>query len=182
MRDIDLTACDVVHLDDVETLDSLTSRKLMELAGTEVTGELVCSCDRGEAHLYLQRGRVAWANDCMHHRAFTEHLKKHAHVDTPAIEAVVAECRATKRPIGETLVRRQVATEEQVRAALRHQINLALHIGECPGDGGSAFLPRRYDEYDVRFTFDASELVSDDPGGAIPPPVRAGVTGSQPAA
>jgi uncharacterized protein DUF4388 len=174
MRDIDVTECDVVHLDDVETLDSLSSRSLVELAREGVTGELVCSCRHGEAHLYLQRGRVAWANDCKHHRAFTGHLKEHARIDTATIEGVVAECRATKRPIGETLVRRRLATEEQVRAALRHQIALALHIGDCPGDGGSAFLPRDYDEYDVRFTFDAAELVAGQPGGAAAPAPGAG--------
>jgi len=153
--------CETVGLEDVEILDSLTSARLPHLARARETGELVCSCDRGEAHVYLQRGRVAWANDCRHLHAFTGHLKQHARLDTPTVEAVVAQCRATKRPIGETLVEQKLATEAQVRAALRHQIRLALHIGECRGEGGNVFLRRNYDEYDERFTFRPSELISD---------------------
>jgi len=156
-----VAACEIVGLEDVETLDSVSSDKLLHLAKARETGELVCSCDRGEAHVYLQRGRVAWANDCMHFHAFTGHLKQHARIDTATIEAVVAECCATRRPIGETLVDRKVATEAQVRAALRHQIGLALHIGECRGEGGNVFYQRDYDEYDERFTFSASELISE---------------------
>ncbi len=154
-------ACDVVQLCDVETLDSMSSVKLVELAKAGVTGEIVCSCERGGARIYLQRGRVAWASDCRRRRAFTSHLKDHAQLDPPAIEAVVAECRAKKRPIGEMLVERKLATEEQVRAALRHQIEFALHIGECRGEGRTVFVPRSYDAYDVRFTFEAAELVSE---------------------
>jgi hypothetical protein len=155
-------SCEVVHLADVETLDSVTSVKLLALSRAGATGELFCSCTEGDAHVYLQRGRLAWASDCKHRRAFTGHLRQHAALDTETIEAVVADCRATKRPIGEILLERSLATEEQVRAALRHQIGLALHIGECRGEGTGVFLPRCYAEYDERFTFDPSEIVSEE--------------------
>jgi hypothetical protein len=156
---------DIIHPGDVEML-SVSSGTLVALAKAGATGELVCSCGDRDARVYLQRGRVAWANDCMHRHAFTGHLKQHARLGTPAIEAVVIECRNTRRPIGETLVERRLATAEQVRAALRHQIGLALHNGECGGAGRSVFLPRNYDEYDVRFTFEASELVAEEGAGA----------------
>jgi hypothetical protein len=163
---IETAAADVVRLEDVETLDSLTSTKLVALARAEVTGELFCSCDRCDAHVYLQAGRIAWANDGQHRRAFTGHLKQHAGVATADIEAVVADCCSSKRPIGETLVERGLASEEQVRAALRHQIGLALHIGECAGGGRCLFLERDYAPYDARFTFDAAELVTAE-GGSV---------------
>ncbi len=162
MSETGAAACDIVQLCDVKTLDSVNSLKLVDLARAGVTGELVCSCERRGARIYLQAGRVAWASDCRFHRAFTSHLKQHARLDPPAIEAVVAECRATKRPIGEMLVERRLATEEQVRAALRHQIEFALHIGECQGEGRTAFIPRSYGAYDVRFTFEVSELLSEE--------------------
>ncbi|HEX9290603.1 MAG TPA: DUF4388 domain-containing protein [Anaeromyxobacteraceae bacterium] len=171
MNESSVAACDVVHLGDVETLDSVTSGRLVTLSRAGVTGELFCSCTDRSAHVYLQRGRVAWASDCKHRRAFTAHLKQHAGLPTDTIEAVVGDCRATKRPIGETLIERKLATEEQVRAALRHQIGLALHIGECRGEGTGVFLPRNYQDYDVRFTFDASEIVSEE-GLAANQPAR----------
>jgi hypothetical protein len=169
--------CDIVHMEDVETLDSVSAVKLTALAEAGASGEIVCACVRGESHLYLQRGRVAWASDCKHHRAFTSHLKEHAGLSTDVIEEVIAECRAARRPLGETLVERGLATEAQVRAALRHQIGLALHIGECGNEGTSVFLPRSYDVYDPRFTFDARELLAAEgvAVSAAPPPLpRAG--------
>jgi hypothetical protein len=159
-----MSSCEFVDLEDLEILDSIVSNRLTCLAEAGATGELVCSCDRGEAHVYLQRGRVAWANDSRHVRAFTSHLKEHARLEAHTIEAVVVECRESRCPIGETLVQRKLATGAQVQAALRNQIMLALHIGECFGGGETVFLRRRYDEYDDHFTFDARDLLSD--GGA----------------
>ncbi|GEJ57917.1 DUF4388 domain-containing protein [Anaeromyxobacter diazotrophicus] len=152
----------VVRLDDVETLDSAASDRLLALAREAATGELTCYCASGRMQLYLQRGRVAWASDPRHQRAFTAHLKEHARVRAEDIEAVVDSCRATGRPIGETLIERGLATEAQVRAALRHQIGLALHIGRCASKGELAFAPRNYADYDPRFTFGASELIDEE--------------------
>ncbi len=162
MSETGTAACDIVQLCDVKTLDSVSSVKLVDLARAGATGVLVCSCEQGGTRIYVKSGRVAWASDCRCHRAFTSHLEQHARLDPLAIEAVVAECSATKRPIGEMLVERKLATEEQVRASLRHQIEFALHIGECRGDGKTAFIPHSYGTYDVRFTFEASELVSEE--------------------
>jgi len=153
---------DVVGLEDVQILESTTSRRILELAGEGATGELVCACQAGRVHVYLQRGRVAWASDGRHPRAFTGHLKRHAGLETPVIEEVVSECRASHRPIGETLLARDLATEEQVRTALRHQIGLALHVGECRHDGELTFTSRTYGEYDPRFTFAACEVVEEE--------------------
>ncbi len=175
MGEREVTTCDVVRLDDVETLDSVASDRLLDLAREGATGELGCSCQERRMQLYLQRGRVAWASDPRHQRAFTAHLKEHAHVQAADIEAVVADCRTTKRPIGETLIARGLATEEQVRAALRHQIGLALHVGTCAGNGQTTFALRSYADYDVRFTFGAAELVEEEEGTArftLPPPAR----------
>jgi uncharacterized protein DUF4388 len=161
MQHADSAPCEVVRLEDVEVLDSIATARLLALARAGESGELVCSCPAGEAHVYLQRGRVAWANDCEHVHAFTGHLRQHARLDTATIEAVVADCRATRRPIGETLVARGLASVEQVRAALRHQIGLALHVGSCRGEGKSVFLRRAYARYDDRFTFGAGDLLAE---------------------
>ena len=162
MSDADETRCEIVNLDDVETLDSVSSAALLTLATVGATGELTCRCEGSEAHIYLQHGRVAWANDCKHQRAFTAHLREQAGVDAAAIEEAVLECRTTRSPIGETLIRRGIATEAQVRGALRHQIHLALHIGGCRGEGKTEFHPRNYGTYDVRFTFQVEELLAEE--------------------
>ena len=162
MSETGAATCDIVQLCDVKTLDSVSSVKLVDLARAGVTGVLLCSCEQRSARIYVKSGRIAWASDCRRHRAFTSHLEHHAGLHPPAVEAVVAECCATKRPIGEMLVERKLATEEQVRAALRHQIELALHIDECRGEGSTAFIPHSSGTYDVRFTFEASEIVSEE--------------------
>ena len=153
--------CELVNLDDVETLDSVSSAALLTLATVGATGELICRCDGSDAHIFLQHGRVAWANDCKHQHAFTAHLEQ-AGVDAVAIAEAVLECRTTRSPIGETLIRRGIATEAQVRSALRHQIHLALHLGTCRGEGKTEFQPRDYASYDVRFTFEVEELLAEE--------------------
>jgi len=162
MSDADQTRCEIVNLDDVETLDSVSSAALLTLASVGATGELTCRCEGSDAHVFLQCGRVAWANDCKHQRAFTAQLREQAGVDATAIEEAVLQCRTTRSPIGETLIRLGIASEAQVRAALRHQIHLALHIGECRGEGKTEFHPRNYGTYDVRFTFEVDELLAEE--------------------
>jgi hypothetical protein len=162
MTRADETRCEIVNLDDVETLDSESSAALLTLATVGATGELTCRCGESDAHIFLQCGRVAWANDCKHQRAFTAYLREKAGVDAAAIEEAVLECRSTRSPIGETLIRLGIATEAQVRAALRHQIHLALHIGECRGEGKTEFQPRNYGTYDVRFTFQVEDLLAEE--------------------
>ncbi len=162
MSEVHEARCEIVNLDDVETLDSVSSAALLTLATVGATGELTCQCEGCDAHIFLQHGRVAWANDCKHQRAFTAQLREQAGVDAAAIEEAVVECRTTRSPIGETLIRRGIATEEQVRSALRHQIHLALHIGECRGEGKAEFQPRNYASYDVRFTFEVEELLAEE--------------------
>jgi hypothetical protein len=153
---------EIIRLDDVETLDSAATERLLALAREGATGELVCSCVGGRMQACLQRGRIAWASDPRHPRAFTAHLKQHAGLRAADVEAVVAECLTTKRPIGEALIAHGLATEAQVRAALRHQIALALHVGSCPGPGEAVFARRHWAEYDERFTFGASELIEEE--------------------
>jgi Domain of unknown function (DUF4388) len=174
MAERDPATEDVIRLGDVETLDSVASDRLLSLASEGATGELGCSCQDGRMQLYLQRGRVAWASDPKCQRAFTAHLKEHAHVKAADIEAVVAECRESKRPIGESLIAHGLATEEQVRAALRHQIGFALHIGTCAGVGQTTFSLRNYAQHDARFTFSASELIEEEEESArLAPPAAA---------
>jgi predicted regulator of Ras-like GTPase activity (Roadblock/LC7/MglB family) len=133
--------------------------QLERLAGQGANGELVCSCPEGEVHFFLQGGRIAWASDSRNRHAFTGHLKKLAQLGEGAMEEVVAECRRTKRPIGETLVQWKLATRDQVRESLRRQVALAIDVAGCQGEGRAVFLPRQYVNYDPDFTFSPSDFI-----------------------
>jgi ABC-type branched-subunit amino acid transport system substrate-binding protein len=140
--------------------------QLLGLADSAASGEFVCEIDGAEAHVFLQSGRIAWASDSRHPRAFTQHLKEHAGLDAGSLEEAVAEARRSHVPIGETLVAWKLATKEQVRAALRYQIDLALAVIEQPSAGAKAvFLPRpQYSKQDVQLTFAVQELSSGSAG------------------
>ncbi len=135
--------------------------QLIDLAKRRASGEFVCSCSNDEVHVYLQGGRIAWATDSRHRRAFTQHLREHARLDDSSIDAVVTECRRTKRPMGETLVAWNLATPDEVRAAIRHQIMMALLFLQLGcGAPRALFLDRaQYQKYDPDLTFDLSDLV-----------------------
>jgi predicted regulator of Ras-like GTPase activity (Roadblock/LC7/MglB family) len=134
--------------------------KLLDAVQREANGEFLCACREGEFHVYLQGGRIAWATDSKHRRAFTQHLKQSAGVDEASIEAVVSDCRRTRRPLGEALVTWKLATRDQVRGALRHQIEEALKMVDAPGECQAMFLQRdQYERYDPGLTFPLAELL-----------------------
>ncbi len=135
--------------------------QLHDLVQRHASGEFVCSCSKAEVHVYMQGGRIAWARDSQHRRAFTEYLKEHAGLDQSSVEEVLAECRRTRRPLGETLVTWKLATRDQVRAAIRHQMIQALNMVEHADPCRALFLERAEDQlYDPQLTFQLSELVS----------------------
>ncbi len=135
--------------------------QLNDLVERGASGEFVCSCSTAEVHVYMQGGRIAWARDSLHRRAFTEHLKEHAGVDQASVEEVLAECRRTRRPLGETLVTWKLATRDQVREAIRHQMVQALSMVERADPCRTLFLERAEDKrYDAQLTFQLFELVS----------------------
>lgn len=142
-----------------------------ELASRGFSGELEFAGGGERVVVFFQAGRIAWANDSLHRRAFVEHLRHTAGVDQGDVEAVVEECRKTRRPIGETLVEWNLASPEQVRAALRHQIALALEVAARCGGAPSAERHSYRGTHDPRFTFEAHELAAIPGLGAAPCPV-----------
>lgn len=141
---------------------------LMDLAAAKATGELICVSKAGEVHLFLQRGRVAWATDSDHAFAFTRYLQRTAQIDADAFRDILDSCRREKRPLGETLVSWGVTTREEVREALAHQICLALQVLRRVGGARTVFLDRtaQFAPYDSSFTFDVREIVELAEGGS----------------
>lgn len=150
--------------------------QVMELAARSASGELVCSCAGGEIHVFLQEGRIAWASSSRQRRAFTEHLKKLTGAEDEALEAVVSECARTRRPIGEGLIACKLATAEQVRASLLHQIRMALASAADEADARTLFLERsHYRRYDRTLTFPLGEVfAAPEPPARPPSPATAG--------
>ncbi len=132
--------------------------QLADLAARKACGELVCSSSADEIHVYLQEGRIAWASSKRQRHAFTSHLKETTGADDESIEAVVSECSRTHRPFGEALVAWKIATAEQVRASLRHQIRMALESVANAEDARTLFLERERYRYDEVLTFPLAEV------------------------
>jgi hypothetical protein len=146
---------------------------LGRLADRRASGELICVGPSHEIHVYLQYGRVAWATDSLHPLAFTRHLKTAASISDDSLREVLDECRRSRLPLGETLVAWSLATHEQVRTSLRHQIEEALEaLRDVPG-AQAVFLERteQYADYRADLTFDLGDVTpSPTPRPSTTPP------------
>jgi len=140
---------------------------LLSLASSAASGEYICVCPAAEIHVYVQRGRVAWATDSRHPFAFAAHLQQTAGIDTDTFRQVVEECRRDRLPLGETLVEWGLATREVVRNALVHQIELALELLASLDVGQTLFLPRGYAAYSDELTFSIRDFL--EPADAAAP-------------
>jgi hypothetical protein len=146
----------------------LPLERITQLAGGNVSGELICASDAVEVHVYFQHGRIAWATDSTKPLAFTGHLLKSAGIDVEIFREILESCRREKRPLGQTLISWGVATHEEVRDSLRHQINLAMKQLESIGPIDMLFLnrPSQFASYDVQLTFTVDEVL---PRGQVTP-------------
>jgi hypothetical protein len=140
---------------------------LERLAARRASGELICvgSSSESEVHVYLQAGRLAWATDSLHPQEFTRHLKRITSLSDEGFVTVLEECRRRRLPIGETLVEWKLATYEQVRGSLRHQIESALRVLRAEPVAQTVFLERtqQYARYRSDLTFALDELLPELP-------------------
>jgi hypothetical protein len=135
---------------------------LRALVGRQASGELICAAESVEVHVYLQRGRIAWATDSDHPFAFTRHLQQTAGLDAEGFRDILESCKREKRPLGETLVDWGLVTQEQIREALQHQLDLALAALHALESGQTVFLDRtaQFAQYNETLTFSLEELPS----------------------
>ena len=146
---------------------------LRELVGQEATGELICAADEAEVHVHLQNGRIAWATTSVARFAFARHVAAHCSIDSEALREIVQECRRERKPLGRTLIEWGLATESDVREALRKQICEALST--LPDGAAAAVFLRRgqgYSSYDRELTFELDELLPRVTRTLAPAPVR----------
>lgn len=134
---------------------------LFALVAEDASGEFVCVSSTCELHVYLQGGRIAWATDSTLPFAFSRHLLENTALTKETFNEVLEACRRDRLPLGETLIEWQVATLDEIRAALEHQIRGALtSLRQCTKER-TIFLERQrqFASYDARLTFDAHQLV-----------------------
>ncbi|MFK7990198.1 MAG: DUF4388 domain-containing protein [Sandaracinaceae bacterium] len=154
-------------------------QELYSLAEARRTGEFVCSTETEEVHLHLQSGRVAWATSSSSSFRFSTHICSVCDVERSTYLDVLEECRRSRTPLGEVLVEWDLASPEQVRAALRRQVCEAVRSLRMQEDAAYVFLPRGsgYRAYDRSLTFGVRELLDDrdtapseSPPKSVPPP------------
>lgn len=134
--------------------------RLTRLALDRASGELIYVSDTVEIHVFFQHGNIAWATNSLKPLEFTRYLLESAEIDPATFREILESCRREKRPLGETLIAWGVATKEEVRAALRHQIECALSGVVESESSELIFLKRsaQYADYDVTLTFDLADL------------------------
>lgn len=134
--------------------------EIVDLAAGNASGEFICATSSLEVHVYLQAGRVAWATDSKHPFAFAKYLQESARIDDDTFRQVIEDCRRDKLPLGETLVKWGLVSEEGVRDALRHQIRQAFDELLAAPTCHALFLDRGYSGYNPRLTFDVHEFLA----------------------
>jgi hypothetical protein len=134
---------------------------IQSLASRAATGELICASSDLEVHVYLQRGRIAWATSSKAELAFSRDLLRRTGVDKETFREIIEDCRKSRRPLGETLVAWGLATREDVRESLRLQMQHALSTLEGRDDVATIFLERgeRYTSYDTELTFEIGDVL-----------------------
>lgn len=90
------------------TRDSIAARDeplkiLASLVERNVSGELICASPEAEIHVFLKRGRIAWAIDSRRPAAFADGLVE-IDLDAETLREVIETCRRENLPLGETLV------------------------------------------------------------------------------
>lgn len=133
--------------------------KLSALADGHATGELIATSTGGETHVFLHRGRVAWATDSRRPNAFARHLQS-VGIGGEVLREVTEECRRGRLPLVETLVAWGLATAEDLRAALQQQLREMLELLRVDDRGQTLFLARDWPSYDSSLTFDVDDLVA----------------------
>lgn len=137
-----------------------TQSRLSRLSLDRASGELIYVSDSVEIHVFFQHGNIAWATNSLRPLEFTRYLLESAEIDPATFREILESCRREKRPLGETLIAWGVATKEEVRAALRHQIEGALS-GVVESEASELLFLKRsaqYADYDDTLTFDLADL------------------------
>lgn len=150
------------------------------------SGEFVAAAPMREFHVFLREGAVAWATDSAEPALFSRLIKERCGIDDTTFSDIVAECRRSRLPLGETLVTLGLAKSEQVREALQEQSRGVVTALARLDQATHVFLERPgFLQYRVDFTFALDELAARPrlaPVTVTPTPAPAAAAPSPPAA
>lgn len=116
--------------------------RLMHLAEAGETGEFVAAREDEEFHVHLQRGRVVWVAGGQTRDRFRQHLLAVAGTRDEELQPVLEECRRSRLPLVETLVRHNLATPEQLRETFAAVFRDALADLRTLDEADCVFLRR----------------------------------------
>lgn len=122
------------------------------------SGELIVANESLEAHLFLQRGRIAWAYGSETRGLFLETLRGLAELEEETLRGLLDACRAERRHVAETLIEWGMAEPEEVRHALRVQIWMTLRSILLTVEPEAIFLRRPAEQYSQELTFSLKEF------------------------
>lgn len=140
----------------------VAAKRVLERAEAGGSGALVLQ--RKDSSLVgailVERGRVCWAvcNDCP--RRLSDMLVEESSSLTHAqVAEVVAECRRTHAPLGETLLSRGLVTQEALHRALLHHTSVSLdHLMRAESSAWT-WAPHTQHSYSPMLTFSATEVL-----------------------
>jgi hypothetical protein len=110
--------------------------------------------------ILVENGRICWAASLGLDRRLTDRLREGAgpRAGAAEMEAIYRECQKTGVPLGETLVKRGIVSEEDLRAALlAHSAEAIEMLGRLCG-GAWRWVSRR-GQHDARFSFSPAEVL-----------------------
>jgi hypothetical protein len=149
---------------------------LSRLASREASGEFICNTTDSEAHVFLLKGKVAWAFDSHGGAVFWREILERCATDMATIRAVVEDCKRTGASVTSTVVEWGIAKPAQVRAAMERQIQHTLESLHARPDGQHIFLERsRFAEANTEWTFDLVSFALGHRAGTVRPPRTASV-------
>ncbi|HEU4539236.1 MAG TPA: DUF4388 domain-containing protein, partial [Polyangiaceae bacterium] len=126
--------------------------RLLRLTEAGETGELVVAAPSDEFHVHLQQGRVVWVSERHTRERFREHLLALAGTRDEELRPVLEECRRSRLPLVETLVKRKLASPEQLRETFAAVFRDALADLRALPEGDCVFLQRGDDaRHDMSF-------------------------------
>jgi hypothetical protein len=152
--------------------------RLLRLAEAGETGELVVAAPSDEFHVHLQRGRVVWVSERHTRERFRRHLLAVAGTRDEDLRPVLEECRRSRLPLVETLVKRKLASPDQLRETFAAVFRDALAELRALPTGSCVFLRRGTDaRHDMSFPLRGLEPATEgheaepDELSPAPPPV-----------
>ena len=113
-----------------------------------------------EGTIYIEHGRLCWAVAHGMRKRLTDLVLQEAgdRTSRDQLEALYDTCRASGRPLGQTLVQERIITADGLRSALARHTAEALNLMSSWSRPECHWLDRGESSYDAMFTFDTVEI------------------------